>query len=286
MRQILYKINAYFLGRSNTTILSIVLLIIVAFGWLDYLTGFEIAFSFFYLIPGSIAAWYIGRNSGFFITFVSMAVWVITNFAAGETFSKEIIRYWNASIRLFVFIIIIQLLEEFKRALNHERLLSHTDHLTGIPNSREFYFQTNEELLRAARSKLPIAVAYIDVDSFKKINDQFGHAEGDLTLRVIAQALTYSVRQTDTVARIGGDEFAILLPDTDQNGTMAVMNKVQKNLMEEMVRTKSNATFSIGVITFTHPPASVDELLQKADKVMYEVKSKGKNGIEFVYIYQ
>lgn len=265
--------------------MTIVLLIIAAFAWLDYLSGFEITFSFFYLIPSAIAAWYIGRNSGFFISFVSMAVWVITNFAAGETFSKEIIRYWNASFRLFVFIIIIQLLEEFKLALHHERLVSHTDHLTGIPNSREFYIQANEELLRATRSKLPIAVAYIDVDSFKKINDQFGHAEGDFTLRVIAQTLACSVRQTDTVARIGGDEFAILLPNTDLNGTMAVMNKVQNKLMEEMMQTKSNATFSIGVITFTLPPASVDELLQKADEVMYKVKSKGKNGVEFVYNY-
>jgi len=285
LRHILYKVNTYFLGQSNTTILTIVLLIIVAFGWLDYLTGFEIAFSFFYLIPGGIAAWYIGRNSGFFITFVSMAVWVITNIAAGETFSQEIIRYWNASIRLFVFIIIIQLLEEFKRALHHERLLSHTDHLTGIPNSREFYFQANEELLRATRSKLPLTVAYIDVDSFKRVNDQFGHAEGDHILLVIAQAMACNVRQTDTVARIGGDEFAILLPNTDQNGTMAIINKVQTKLMEEMAKTKSNTTFSIGVITFIHPPTSVDELLQKADEVMYEVKSKGKNGIEFAYSY-
>ena len=285
MRHVLHKANTYFLGRSKTTIMTIVLLIIAAFAWLDYLSGIEITFSFFYLIPSAIAAWYIGRNSGFFISFVSMAVWVITNFAAGETFSKEIIRYWNASFRLFVFIIIIQLLEEFKLALHHERLVSHTDHLTGIPNSREFYIQANEELLRATRSKLPIAVAYIDVDSFKKINDQFGHAEGDFTFRVIAQALACSVRQTDTVARIGGDEFAILLPNTDQNGTIALMNKVQNKLMEEMMQTKSNATFSIGVITFTLPPASVDELLQKADEVMYKVKSKGKNGVEFVYNY-
>ena len=285
MRHVLHKANTYFLGWSKTTIITIVLLIIAAFAWLDYLSGIEITFSFFYLIPSAIAAWYIGRNSGFFISIVSMAVWVITNFAAGETYSKEIIRYWNASFRLFVFIIIIQLLEEFKLALHHERLVSHTDHLTGIPNSREFYIQANEELLRATRSKLPIAVAYIDVDSFKRINDQFGHAEGDFTLRVIAQTLACSVRQTDTVARIGGDEFAILLPNTDLNGTMAVMNKVQNKLMEEMMQTKSNATFSIGVITFTLPPASVDELLQKADEVMYKVKSKGKNGVEFVYNY-
>lgn len=285
MRHILYKVHTYLLGWSKPTILTIILFIIVIFGWLDYLTGIEIAFSFFYLIPSAIAAWYIGRNSGFFMSFVSMAVWVMTNFAAGETFSKEIIRYWNASIRVIVFIIIIQLLEEFKLALHHERLVSHTDHLTGIPNNREFYIQANEEILRATRSKLPIAVAYIDVDSFKKINDQFGHTEGDFILRMIAQTLACSVRQTDTVARIGGDEFAILLPNTDLNGTMAVMNKVQNKLMDEMTQTKSNATFSIGVITFTLPPASVDELLQKADEVMYKVKSKGKNGVEFVYNY-
>ena len=282
MRPVMQKAHSFFLTQSKASILAIVLFIIVIFGCLDYLTGFEVTFSFFYLIPITIATWYVGKNSGYIITFLSMAIWIISNFVAGEKYSQEIIRYWNASIRLVVFIFIIRLLEEFKRALNHERLLSHTDHLTGVPNSREFYFQANAEILRATRFKLPITVAYIDVDSFKQINDQHGHSEGDCILQAIANALLCSVRQTDTVARLGGDEFAILLPNTDQSGTISVMNKVQNKLAQEMAKTKSNATFSIGVVTFFIPPASVDELLQKADRIMYEVKSKGKNGIEFV----
>ena len=166
--------------------------------------------------------------------------------------------------------------------MNHERLLSHTDHLTGVPNSREFYYQANAELLRANRFKLPITVAYIDVDSFKKINDQFGHLEGDAILQIIAQSIQSSVRKTDTVARLGGDEFAVLLPNTNQNGARFILKKIQKKLEEQMTNTKSKATLSIGVASFDQSPNTVDELLHTADQIMYEVKDNGKNNIVFI----
>lgn len=276
------KVHAFFLARSKSTIITIVLFVIIIFGWLDYITGFEVTFSFFYLIPIAIVTWYVGQNSGYWATFLSMLIWLVSNFAAGERYSQELIRYWNASIRLVVFVFIIRLLEEFKRALSHERLLSHTDYLTGVPNSREFYFQAEAELLRATRFNLPITMAYMDVDCFKQINDQFGHSEGDAVLQTIGLTLLSNIRQTDWAARLGGDEFAILLPNTDQSGAEFIINKVQNKLAEEMTTTKSNATFSIGVVTFTVPPATVDELLHRADEIMYEVKTKGRNGVKFV----
>ncbi len=276
------KVHAFFLARSKPTVLLIVLFIIFVFGWLDYVTGFEIAFSFFYVIPGVIATLYVGKNSGYIITFLSMAIWLTSNFIAGETYTFEIVRYWNVFIRLAVFIPIIWLLDEFRHALNHEHLLAQTDHLTGIPNSREFYFQVNAELMRANRFKSPLTIAYMDVDSFKLVNDQFGHSEGDSVLRTIAQCIQSTIRQTDIVARLGGDEFAVLLPNTDQRGAVSIMKKVQTTLTEEMKKTKSKATFSIGVATFDTPPASVDELIRKADESMYEVKTNGKNEIKFI----
>jgi diguanylate cyclase (GGDEF)-like protein len=236
--------------------LAFVLFFVAILGYLDYITGFEVTFSFFYLIPIAIATWYLDENSGYFITFLSLATWSISNWAAGETYKYEIIRVWNIFIRLVVFVFIIRLLEEFKRALNHEHLLAQTDHLTGIPNSREFYFQANAEILRACRFKQPITIAYLDVDYFKQINDHFGHSKGDAILRNVAQSILTTIRQTDTVARLGGDEFAILLPNTDQGGARFIMDKVQKKLAERMEKTNPKATFSIGVFTFDAPPAS------------------------------
>lgn len=280
----MHHIHSFFVKRSRSSILLIVLLLVAILGWLDYSTGFEISFSFFYLAPIAIATWYLDKWTGYLITTLSISVWLITNWAAGETYTLEIIRFWNASARFFLFVAIIWLLEEFKRALRHEHMLARTDYLTGIANSREFQQHAHLELLRACRLKLPLTIAYIDVDEFKQVNDQFGHMEGDRLLRTIAQTILASIRKTDFTARIGGDEFAVLLPNTEQSGAMTIMDRVKKELTEKMKTSASQATFSIGVVTFASPPLSVDELLRLSDALMYKVKTNGKNDIEFIQI--
>lgn len=278
------RIHAYFLKLNKTSILMIVLLLVAILGWLDYHTGFEISFSFFYLAPIAIATWYIDKKTGYLIAILSISAWLVTNWAAGEIYSHEIIRYWNTSVRLLLFAAIIWLLEEFKRALNHERMLAQTDYLTGIANGREFQQQAHLELLRASRSNQPLTIAYIDVDSFKQINDQYGHLEGDHILQVIAQTIHSSIRKTDFAARIGGDEFTVLLPNTDQNGARVIMDRMKKELAEKMKTTASAATFSMGVVTFASPPVSVDELLRQSDALMYQVKMSGKNDMAFIHV--
>lgn len=275
-------IHAFFQKQNKISILVIVLFMVAVLGYVDYAAGFEISFSFFYLIPIAIATWYISKNIGYLAALLSITAWIFSNWVAGMSYSQEIISFWNAVNRMAIFILVIGLVDEFKRALKHERLLAQTDYLTSIPNRREFYFQANTKLSCASRSKQPITVAYIDVDSLKQINDQFGHLEGDAILRIIAQSIQASIRLTDTVARLGGDEFAVLLPNTNQNGAKYIMERVQKNLTEQMTGTRSKATVSIGVVSFDPPPASLDELLNKPDIVMYDVKSKGKNSILFI----
>jgi diguanylate cyclase (GGDEF)-like protein len=282
VQKIFPAIHSFLSKQSKSFVLPFVLCVILLLGWLDYVTGFEATFSFFYLIPVSIAAWYLGREFGLISAVVGIAIWLVSNYAAGERYTREIIRYWNALERLALFILIVFLLEEFKRALSHERLLANTDHLTGIPNRREFYFQLEKELALASRSSRPLTIAYMDVDSFKQINDRFGHMEGDAILRVIAQSVLAGIRKTDTVARLGGDEFAVMFPNTSQDSAMVIMSRVQGKLAGQMVNMKSRATFSIGVVTFDVPPVSVDELLYKADGAMYEVKSTGKDGVTFI----
>lgn len=277
-------IHAFFLKKSKLSVLMIVLLLVAVLGWLDYHTGFEISFSFFYLGPIAIATWYINKKTGYLITILSISVWLATNWAAGETYTHEIIRFWNASVRFILFAAIIWLLEEFKRALNHEHLLARTDYLTGIANSREFHQQAHLELLRACRSKQPLTIAYIDVDEFKQINDQFGHLEGDRILRLIAQTILASIRKTDFTARIGGDEFTVLLPNTEQDSAKIIMDRMNKELTEKMKTSASHATFSMGVVTFVSPPVSVDELLRQSDAAMYQVKMSGKNDVAFIHL--
>ena len=276
MRRYLAEFHVSFQNLNKRTIIAIVLLIVILLGWLDYTTGFEISFSFFYLIPITIATWYIDIKFGHAITILSISLWAISNWLAGQTYSQEIIRYWNASIRLVVFFIISDLINQLKSIIERERLLSRTDHLTGIANNREFYSQADLEFKRASRYGYPLSIAYIDLDNFKKVNDELGHQAGNRLLQSVANTISGEIRKTDIFARLGGDEFALLLPNTFQGSAEVVVKKIESVVNRHLKAIDSHVTLSIGVITYLSPPPSVDELIHKADEIMYQAKISGK----------
>jgi len=281
MSDILPQVHTFFLKRNKSAALYLALLLVGLVGYLDYTTGFEVSLSFLYLVPIALATWYVNSEAGYVVTFVSVLTFILSNWAAGEIYSQEIIRYWNGFTRLVVYVLVIWLLQEFKRALSHERMLSQTDYLTGIANTREFYQQVNSELERTDRSKLPISLAYIDLDGFKQVNDKLGHREGDTLLRTVAQSFQSAIRKTDVVGRLGGDEFGILLPNTDQAGAKCIMRRLHHSFQDQMDRLQMGVTLSAGVISFGSVPASVDEMLHQADTLMYKAKARGKNDILF-----
>jgi diguanylate cyclase (GGDEF)-like protein len=137
------------------------------------------------------------------------------------------------------------------------------------------------EINRARRYEHPFTVVCIDLDNFKIVNDCFGHSTGDILLRLVARTLQQNIRATDTVARLGGDEFAILLPETGQNVAEVILQRVQKINLDIMRRHGWPVTLSIGVVTFTSPPSTVDETLRISDQLMYSAKNNGKNSIQY-----
>jgi diguanylate cyclase (GGDEF)-like protein len=282
LRTAMPHIDKFISKLSRRTILISVLLFIFLLGILDFDSGFETTFSFFYLIPIAIATWYLGKTEGRIMVVLSIITWAVSNRLAGEVYSQEIIRYWNAGIRLIVFILFAELLYGLKLALLHEQALSRTDFLTGIYNSREFYERADLEILRARRNGNPMTVAYMDLDSFKQVNDRHGHREGDKLLKIIAQTASSVIRKTDVVARMGGDEFVFLFPDSDQTKARVALEKVKLALVNKMRESNLPITFSIGAVTFLSAPQSTDEMLHKADKLMYEVKESGKNEIAYL----
>jgi len=282
MRRLLTEFHLIFLKLNRNTVFAIVLVLVALLGYLDYATGFEITFSFFYLIPISISAWYIDQKIAQIITAISITTWMVSNWLAGEIYSQEIIRYWNASVRFIVFYFISYLVSEFKLVLQQERRLSRTDYLTGISNSREFYNQAELEIKRADRYKHPLSAVYIDLDFFKKVNDEKGHREGDKLLKTITQLISSNLRKTDVFARLGGDEFGLLLPNTDQRSARTVLQKVEMKVMRELKDIHSPVSLSAGVITFLSAPKTVDELIHKADALMYQAKSQGKNQVVYI----
>jgi diguanylate cyclase (GGDEF)-like protein len=269
-------LNRFFilLGKRGAFVFAGMLLLVL--GWVDYLTGFEISFSFFYLIPISIVTWYIDIRSGYFMTISGVLMWLITNLVAGETFSNEWIRFYNAGVRLVVFLLFANLLHELKTALQKEHEIAHTDHLTGVFNSLEFHEQLAFEIKRASRMHYPISLAYIDLDNFKRVNDAHGHSAGDLHLKRVAQVISATIRKTDVFARLGGDEFVLLLPNMDSENARLVFQKIELAVMQGLAELQSPITLSAGVVTFMSAPENVDDMLRKADALMYEAKNSGK----------
>lgn len=250
-------------------------------GWIDYGTGHELRFAPLYLIPIAFVTWTLGRNQGLAISVISTAVWFISNFLAGMSYSTRMVPIWNIFVRQFTFSIFVYLLYGFKL---HREEARH-DYLTQIFNKRLFYECATRELARCHRYQKPITIGYIDCDDFKKVNDLKGHEAGDQLLRHMAKNIQKELRATDIVARLGGDEFAVLLPGTNYDSSQEVFNKIRLRLRAVGKNEKGAVTFSIGVVTYQVGPETVKEMVQKADELMYKVKHHSKNNIEHEVIY-
>ncbi|MBN2257390.1 MAG: diguanylate cyclase [Anaerolineaceae bacterium] len=259
----------------------IVFMIILGFGYLDYLTGFEYCVSIFYLFPIALAAWFLGRRSALFMSSLSGAALYVSNYFAGQNYSQIHIGYWNAIIHWAFFVIVSLLLVGIKKAIQRGEELSNTDPNTGLMNSRAFYKLTAGELARAKRYNRPYTIAYMDIDFFKQINDSLGHIEGDKVLKTVANTLRSRLRSTDLVARLGGDEFAALLPETDFTAGSLVIAKLQDHLLRAMKQHNWPVTFSIGAVTYYKFGISVMDVIKQVDQAMYAVKDSGRNNIHF-----
>lgn len=160
------------------------------------------------------------------------------------------------------------------------RELSCRDPLTGIRNARAFYEDSDLVARQAVRSGTQFSVLFIDIDHFKLINDRHGHEVGDMILKEFASCLTRNIRETDLLGRIGGDEFLLLLPDTDLDGAKLLAEKLRQKIEELMPligATRIPVTTSIGIAVSRDEQDSIASLRQRADQAMYQAKAKGRN---------
>lgn len=268
------------LGRlSRPAIIIISLAIVAALGAIDYATGSELAFSIFYLLPVFLVTWYADPPWNFVTSCASAVSWLLADTLSPHLYSSYIIPAWNTSVRLGFFVIFSNMLLLLKKSLRYEKELARSDSLTGIANSRFFYELVAAEVNRARRTNEPMTFVYLDIDNFKDINDQFGHSTGDDLLRLIASTLSGRIRVVDILARIGGDEFIILLPQTGFDDAHTTILRIQKSLLETIAQNHWSVTVSFGMVTCIKPPDDLDDIIKTADRLMYKAKNRGKNSI-------
>jgi len=154
-----------------------------------------------------------------------------------------------------------------------------TDALTGLYNRRYFEEYLKKEVKRALRQKQAFSIIGLDLDHLKQINDKYGHAYGDLAIKTIADVLKKNARSIDTAARMGGEEFNVILPGVDSKGAMIAAERIRKALESVKLDTIDHVTASIGVATFLEHSDNIEDILELTDQAMYQSKRNGRNQV-------
>ncbi len=171
----------------------------------------------------------------------------------------------------------------YKRIERELRRLARHDALTGVINRGYFDERAEEEFDRAKRHDEPVAIAEFDIDYFKRINDRHGHAAGDELLKAVCDAVRVMIRKTNLFARIGGEEFAVLLVDSPIDGAANFAERLRELVEHTTVTVQGevlSCTVSIGVAARHRDDASAEDCLRRADAAMYRAKEKGRNRVE------
>jgi len=263
--------------RRALRLLGYVVLTLVVY-WVNAVTPPDGRFGILYTIPVLLVTWTEGL------------VWGIV-FAAATTVFREAIawvqmpvdtpmlwRVMNGLAYLAVLGVAMAGLQTLRHSQAQLARLVTQDSLTNVLNARAFAERLGQELDRNRRYPRPLALMYMDLDNFKVINDTHGHQTGDAVLRLVADAMRSSVRQADVVGRMGGDEFAVLMPETDAPLADAAAKRLVVGLRTVFKGTPT-VTASIGVVSCTSTDASTDDLLRRADQAMYDAKKSGKDRV-------
>lgn len=247
----------------------------------DLLTPTYVSFTGYYLIPLFLSIWYftglevfvlvltISLSSRLYITEVSVP--------ADKPFWESAVSYGSIVVAFTVFTVIVTMLKKYV----HQVLeYSDKDALTGLKNRRSFFTVAEYELNRRNRARYPLSVAMLDIDCFKILNDTQGHDVGDRMLVAFSECLVASLRQVDVIGRFGGDEFALILPNTSYEQTKTLLSRLHSKLQPVLQSFDcAGLGCSIGAVTVAPdaPAVEINDLLKKADALMYQVKKSTKN---------
>jgi diguanylate cyclase (GGDEF)-like protein len=261
----------------NGAPLVVGVLLVTAIAGLEWATGTVVSVGLLHTLAIIAVTWLGSRRHGLLasglaaVESLAAAVW------SGAGLSLPALL--NAGTRLGVLVVVAVLVAGLRDALVEQRRLATVDPLTGSLNRRAFGLVAERERMRAGRTGSAITVAYFDLDEFKTINDEHGHATGDRLLRVFAASVRAGIRSTDVFSRMGGDEFVLLLPDTDAREAVTVVDRVRRILADLCAAEGTTITTSTGIATYRFPPSTIDAMVAGADELMYRAKTRGGDSV-------
>ena len=271
------------LGRLHVVAGTIAAVLLI--GAIDYLTGAEASIAPLYLVPIALATWSVSLRAGLLVAGLSAVIRLQDLWLTPHQYAHAFTPYWNGVVELGFFVVVAMILARLRTTTQHWATLARTDPLTGVMNRRAFIETATLELARAERYQHSLTLAYLDIDDFKQINDEGGHAYGDRVLVEVAETLRLNLRAFDVVARYGGDEFVLLLPEADDKAASLVLEKLMAALHGTM-RGRSTASLSIGAVTIDGPRTTLDRLIQQADKLVYAAKQDGKDCVRHRHLHR
>jgi diguanylate cyclase (GGDEF)-like protein len=169
---------------------------------------------------------------------------------------------------------------ELKAVLTQADEVSSTDPLTFLPNRRKIIVELQEEVIRSNRYGTPLSISILDIDHFKKVNDTYGHTTGDETLRSVAAKLKDHIRQPDTIGRYGGEEFLIVLPNSEVKAAAEQASRLCQQIRTTQIKANNNVlsvTISIGIAQFRVGDENWEGFLHRADEALYRAKGNGRD---------
>lgn len=254
------------------------LLLVAGIGFVDLETGPGFRIFPLYFIPISLGAWVARRTGAAFFALIASATWGYSNWS---WHSSDAHFAANVFTQLAAFGAVAALTASMRRNFDQAVRTSMIDALTGLANTRGFYDKAENAVELAARKNEPLALIYLDLDDFKQVNDQRGHAEGDEVLKELAKAMRASLRKTDIAARLGGDEFALMLVDGTRDAADRAVARLRQGFGEAARRRGWPVKLSVGALVLdpVESGTRLVDLMREADALMYEAKGEGKDTV-------
>jgi diguanylate cyclase (GGDEF)-like protein len=236
---------------------------------------------FLLILPVLLAAWFLDLSKGLYLAGCAVAIGTAAKLLGFGDTPQLTELCWEAGTQFAVLSIVAGLTSRWRASALRAEDLARRDLLTGLANAQAFRDSVEAETNRCRRNGFPLTVAYLDCDGFKQVNDSCGHAAGDRLLCKIAETLRENTRNYDVVARMGGDEFALLFPETSAQDARTLVTRIRAALRNECEQQTPGVSLSMGVLTLDVPDRSSEEIIHAADRLMYTSKRGRPGDVEY-----